>query len=495
MEQKLNKEKPKNKNLIFIMAGLMVGLLVAALDNSIIGTAMPQIISNLGGIPYYVWPFTSYMLASTLAIILFGKMSDFYGRKNILLLGIAIFSISSLLCAMSQNIFQLIVFRGVQGLGGGILLSLPFIVMAEVVEPWERAKYAGILSAMFGLANVLGPVIGGFITDFWGWRWIFLVNLPVGVVATALILTSFPHLEKVIKDKFIDYKGIITLTVSLSSLFLALTFLRSSNSVSPTIVAGLFILSIIMLVLFLYVEKRAKEPILPLNLFKDGIYKVSTICMFLASAVMFCAIIYIPLFIQEVLGGSASSSGVIVTPMLISITLGAIITGQIVSKRGTYKKLGMLAFLILAVSMFLLSTMNQSTITWQIVVYSTLLGIGSGMMYPVFNVAVQNALDYRHLAIGTASLQFFGNMGATVALPIFGLIANYTIQSSTASMAKLTPAIINSSIHNVLLAGCLIGIIGFIASLFLKENIMKHKKDGVEIISEKKNEMDYGELK
>lgn len=190
-QQSPTNKKPKDKNLVWIMAGLMVGLLVAALDNSVIGTAMPQIISNLGGIPYYVWPFTSYMLASTLAIILFGKMSDFYGRKNILLIGIAIFSVSSLLCAMSQNIFQLIVFRGIQGLGGGILVSLPFIVMAEMVEPWERAKYAGILSSMFGLANVMGPVIGGFITDFWGWRWIFLVNLPIGAIATTLIVTSF----------------------------------------------------------------------------------------------------------------------------------------------------------------------------------------------------------------------------------------------------------------------------------------------------------------
>jgi EmrB/QacA subfamily drug resistance transporter len=490
-KQSSTNKKPKNKNLVGIMAGLMVGLLVAALDNSVIGTAMPQIISNLGGIPYYVWPFTSYMLASTLAIILFGKMSDFYGRKNILLIGIAIFSVSSLLCAMSQNIFQLIVFRGIQGLGGGILLSLPFIVMAEVVEPWERAKYAGLLSSMFGLANVMGPVIGGFITDFWGWRWIFLVNLPIGVIATTLILTSFPDLERVIKEKFIDYKGIITLSIGLSSLFLALTFLRSSGSLSPIIVAGLFILALLMIVTFLYVEKKAKEPILPLYLFKEVIYKVSTICMFLANAVMFCAIIYIPLFIQEVQGGSASSSGVIVTPMLISITLGAIITGQIVTRTGTYKKMGIMSFLIMVVSMFLLSTINISTSTGQIVVYSTLLGVGSGMMYPVFNVAVQNALEHRDLAIGTSSLQFFGNMGATVALPIFGLIANYTIQSSTLNLENITPGIINSSINNVFLFGCLIAVMGLIISLFLKENALK-QKDDIEIISVKKDEIEVG---
>ncbi len=345
---------------------------------------------------------------------------------------------------------------------------------------------------MFGLANVMGPVIGGFITDFWGWRWIFLVNLPIGVIATTLILTSFPNLERVIKDKFIDYKGIITLSVGLSSLFLALTFLRSSGSVSPIIIAGLFILSVVMMLMFLYVEKRAKEPILPLYLFKEVIYKVSTICMFLANAVMFCAIIYIPLFIQEVQGGSASSSGVIVTPMLISITLGAIITGQIVTKTGTYKKLGIMSFLIMAVSMFLLSTIDISTSTGQIVVYSTLLGVGSGMMYPVFNVAVQNALEHRDLAIGTSSLQFFGNMGATVALPIFGLIANYTIQSSTLNLGDITPAIINSSIHNVLLFGCLIAVMGLIISLFLRENTLKQKDDVEEIISARMDEIEVG---
>ena len=491
-QQSPTNKKPKDKNLVWIMAGLMVGLLVAALDNSVIGTAMPQIISNLGGIPYYVWPFTSYMLASTLAIILFGKMSDFYGRKNILLIGIAIFSVSSLLCAMSQNIFQLIVFRGIQGLGGGILVSLPFIVMAEMVEPWERAKYAGILSSMFGLANVMGPVIGGFITDFWGWRWIFLVNLPIGAIATTLIVTSFPDLERIVKEKFIDYKGIVTLSVGLSSLFLALTFLRSSGSVSPIIIVGLFLLAALMMLTFLYVEKRAKEPILPLHLFKDIIYKVSIICMFLANAAMFCAIIYIPLFIQEVQGGSASSSGIIVTPMLISITLGAIITGQIVTKRRKYKKLGVLSFIILSVAMFLLSTINPSTSTWQIVAYSTLLGIGSGMMYPIFNIAVQNALELKQLAVGTASLQFFGNMGATVALPIFGLIANYTIQSSTLNLGEITPTIINSSINNVFLFGCLIGVMGLITSLFLKENRSNRGKDGFEIIDEKKDEIELG---
>jgi MFS family permease len=213
--------------------------------------------------------------------------------------------------------------------------------------------------------------------------------------------------------------------------------------------------------------------------------------MFLANAVMFCAIIYIPLFIQEVQGGSASSSGVIVTPMLISITLGAIITGQIVTRTGTYKKLGIMSFLIMVVSMFLLSTINISTNTGQIVVYSTLLGVGSGMMYPVFNVAVQNALEHRDLAIGTSSLQFFGNMGATVALPIFGLIANYTIQSSTLNLENITPGIINSSINNVFLFGCLIAVMGLIISLFLRENALK-QKDDLEIISEKQDEIEVG---
>ena len=219
----------KNK-IIMIMAGLMVGLLVAALDNSIISTAMPRVISNLQGMEYYVWPFTSYMLTSTIAIILFGKLSDIYGRKLIIIFGIILFVISSVLCGFSTNIFELILFRGLQGIGGGILLSIPFILVGEIFSPKERGKYMGILASVFGISSVLGPILGGVITDAVGWRWIFFVNVPVGIAAVSILMYSLPNFKLDGVKKVIDYSGIITFTLALSGLFLALTLARDLNA-------------------------------------------------------------------------------------------------------------------------------------------------------------------------------------------------------------------------------------------------------------------------
>ena len=322
-----------------VMAGLMVGLLVAAFDYSIMATAMPKVINSLHGMEYYVWPFTSYMLTSTIAIILFGKLSDIYGRKNVLILGIIIFVITSAMCGFATNMFELIIFRGLQGIGGGILISLPFIVVGEIFSPRERAKYMGILASVFALADVLGPILGGIITDTFGWRWIFFINVPVGIAAVTMIFYSLPNIKLPDVKKVIDYSGIITFTFALSSIFLAITLAGDLNKYPVAEIAGLIVFSLVMFILFLLAEKKALEPILPLYLFKNSIFNVSSLESFLASALMFCGIIYIPLFAQDVLGLSATNSGLIMIPMLLSLTITSIITGQIISVTGKYKKL------------------------------------------------------------------------------------------------------------------------------------------------------------
>ena len=470
----MENEKSKGSkalNIKLLLGGLMISLLVGALDNSIMSTAMPQVITSLGGMAYYVWPFTIYLLTSTIAIILSGKLSDIYGRKKFLITGIIIFITTSVLCGFSQNIMELTFFRGLQGIGGGILMTIPFIVVAEVFPPRERGRYMGILSSVFGFANVLGPVLGGFITDFMGWEWVFYVNVPVGIAAIYMLRSYFPHLELVVKEGSIDYTGIMTLTAALSGLFLGLTFVRDT-AVSSALVAALFIFAAAMLVLFIYAERRASNPILPMKLFKNSIFNVSSIAMFLSSAVMFCGIIYIPLFIQGVQGMSASTSGLLIIPMLVSLTVASIATGQVISRTGRYKKLGVLAFVLLTIGIWLLSTMNTSTGYLALVIYSTIMGIGTGMMYPIFNVAVQNAVSLRDLGTVTASMQFFRNIGATVALPIFGVIVNLSVNMNIQTAKNVPPELMSLGIHNVFLSGLVISVAGLLVCLFLKEKVL-----------------------
>lgn len=457
----------KNK-MVMIMAGLMVGLLVAALDNSIISTAMPRIISNLQGMEYYVWPFTAYMLSSTISIILFGKLSDIYGRKSTIIAGIIAFVIASIMCGFATNMFELIIFRGIQGIGGGILISLPFIVVGEIFSARERGKYMGILASVFGLSSVLGPILGGVITDVIGWRWVFFVNVPVGVVAVTMLTYSLPNFKLPDIKKVIDYYGIITFTLALSGLFLGLTLARDMDIYPLTGIVGLFIFSAFMFALFIWAEKGAVEPILPLYLFKNSIFTISSLENFLASALIFCGIIYVPLFAQEVIGLNATNSGLIMIPMLISLTIASNIAGQIISRTGKYKILAIAEFVITGIGIVLLATMNVNTSPYALVAYSTILGLGSGMMYTVFTISVQNAFSLREIGITTAAMQFFRNVGATVAIPVFGYIMNYTIENSV--LVNLSQKqILSVSIENIFMTAIVLAFAGLTIAFFLKE--------------------------
>ncbi len=448
------------------MAGLMVGLLVAAFDYSIMGTAMPKVINSLQGMEYYVWPFTVYMLTSTISIIIFGKLSDIYGRKHVLIAGIVTFIISSVMCGFAGSMFELIIFRGLQGIGGGILLTLPFIVVGEIFSPRDRAIYMGILASVFGFADVMGPILGGVITDTLGWRWVFFVNLPVGIAAVTLILYSLPNFKLPNVKKVIDYMGIVTFTLALSSLFLALTLAGDLNRYPSVEIALILAFSGFMFILFLRTEKRAEEPILPLYIFKNPVFSVSAIESFLASALMFSGIIYVPLFAQGVLGIDATYTGILMIPMLFSLTLASIITGQIISRTGKYKKLVIAEFIITGIGVGLLSTMNAYTPYYLLVLYSTVLGIGSGMAYTIFNVAVQNAFTLREIGVVTASIRFFRNIGTIVFLPIFGLVMNFTMVNNV-TLSKTQALVL--SIQNIFLTAIILAFVGLLVAFYLKE--------------------------
>lgn len=451
-----------------IMAGLMIGLLVAAFDYSIMATAMPKIINSLQGMEYYVWPFTIYMLTSTIAIILFGKLSDIYGRKNILITGLVIFLITSVMCGFATSMYALIVFRGLQGIGGGILLSLPFIVVGEIFSPIDRAKYMGILASVFGVADVLGPILGGVMTDALGWRWVFFINVPIGIAAITMIHYSFPNFRLSSIKKVIDYPGIVTFTLAVTSMFITITLAGNMKSYPSTLIIGLLVFSGIIFILFLISEMKAEEPILPLKLFKNSIFSISSIESILASALMFCGVIYIPLFAQGVLGMNATTSGLIMIPMLFSLTLASIITGQVISRTGKYKKLVLIEFILTGIGVVLLATMNAATQYYVLICYSTVLGVGSGMAYTIFNVAVQNAFTLNEIGIVTASIRFFRNIGTIIFVPLFGYIMTFTLGSTTAVTMDQTQALV-SSIQNIFITAIILAFLGLVFAFLLEE--------------------------
>ncbi len=431
------------KGLAGIMISLMISLLLAALDSTIVGTAMPKIIGDLHGMERYSWPFTAYMLFSTIAIVMFGRLSDVYGRKPVFLFGILFFLLTSALCGLASSMLQLIIFRGLQGIGGGVLVSSVFIIVGELFPPRERGKYMGLVVSMFGLASVLGPAVGGLITDHLNWRWVFYVNLPLGAVACILVSVLLPRFSPVAPDEPLDYKGAFFLLAALFPLFLALTWADTEYAWVSAQILGLLSCSALMFALFFIAERSARQPVLPLSLFRDPIFRVSVAAMFLSSAVMFCGVIYIPLFLQTVLGGSATSSGMVTTPMMLGLTISAIVTGRVISWTGRYKMLGTGSFVIVAVSLALLARMTPSTTASQVLLYSALFGIGSGIVMPSFNIAVQNAFPLRDLAVVSSSMQFFRNIGATIGTSAFGYVMSVTMKDglSGIELGGLPPAV------------------------------------------------------
>lgn len=404
------------------MFGLMISVLLSGLDSTIVGTAMPRIVGDLQGMDLYAWPFIAYMLCSTIAIILFGKISDIHGRKPIFLTGIIIFLTGSMLCGLSQTMMQLVILRGLQGAGGGILISIAFTILADLFPPRERGRYAGLLSSMWGVASIVGPAVGGFITDRLSWRWVFYVNIPVGLVAISMTIANLPSFKGSATRKAIDYRGAAVLVLALVPLILAFSWAGTAYSWISIQITGMFFFSLVMFILFYVIERKASEPIMPLSIYRNWILNISLAASFLASAVMFCGLIYIPLFVQGVIGTSATASGFILTPTMLGLSAASVVTGQLISRTGRYKIWAIIGFVITLTGVSLLSAMNRATPPSQILAYSAALGIGSGMMLPTFSVAVQNVFPRQHFGLVTSTLLFFRNMGATIGAAIFGAI-------------------------------------------------------------------------
>jgi EmrB/QacA subfamily drug resistance transporter len=404
---------------IFIV--VLLGIFLAALDQTIVGTALPVIVTDLKGNDVYTWAFTSYLLTATVSGPLYGKLSDLFGRRIIFMIGVSVFLIGSLLCAFSGQMWQFILFRGIQGLGAGALFPVSLAIIGDIFAPSERGKYQGFFGAMFGISSLIGPAIGGILTDTVGWHWIFLVNLPLGLVVLAVIWRTLPtRIERGV-ERTIDYLGAAVFIAALVPILIGLTNKQFGEWSDPD-VGGLVALGLGLAAVFVWVESRAKEPILPLGLFRIRAFTASVFAMFFAAMGFFAAVVGMPRWYQVVQGSSATESGYQILPLLGGLIVSAIVSGQIVARTGRYKALIFVALLFLALGLFLLTNLRTETDAPLVWLWMAITGIGIGPAFAVFTLAVQNNVPSVELGTATSSLTLFQQVGGTVGLALTGSI-------------------------------------------------------------------------
>jgi len=414
-------ESVDKRRLVFIVIGVLLGMLLGAVDQTVVGTAMPQIIADLHGLQHYAWVFTAYMLASTVSVPIYGKLSDIYGRRGFFLLGMILFLAGSALSGMSQTMTQLILFRGLQGLGAGAMLPIAIAIIGDVFPPSERGKWQGLMGAVFGLASIIGPTLGGWITDNWGWPWVFYVNMPIGAVALLTAGLAIPATTRRRQHR-IDYVGATLLVLGTVPLLLAFTWGGETYPWGSVQIIGMLAFATVALVAAFIWESRVEEPIISPGLFKNSVFTVSVLASFLASAGMFGAVMYLPLFIQGVVGNSATNSGVVLTPMMLGFIASSIVGGQLLSRTGKYKVLSIVSFAVGAVGAFLLSQMDASVSNGVVVRNMVIIGLGIGVSMSLFTIITQNAFPIQKLGEVTASLQFFRSIGGTIGVAVLGTV-------------------------------------------------------------------------
>ncbi|MEO8250926.1 MAG: MDR family MFS transporter [Chloroflexota bacterium] len=410
---------PRTRIEIFIV--VLLGILLAALDQTIVGTALPVIVTDLKGNDVYTWAFTSYLLTATISGPIYGKLSDLFGRRIIIMIGVSIFLIGSLLCATSGQMWQFIAFRGLQGLGAGALFPVSLAIIADIFAPSERGKYQGFFGAVFGLASLIGPAIGGILTDTVGWHWIFLVNIPLGLVVLFVIWRTLPtRIESGLK-RTVDYLGAAAFVAALVPILIGLTNKQFGEWTDPD-VGGLIALGLGLAAVFVWVESRAEEPILPLGLFRIRAFSASVFAMFFAMMGFFAAIVFMPRWYQVVQGSSATEAGYQILPLLGGLIVSAIVSGQIVARTGRYKELILGALLILAAGLFLLTNLRTDSNPQLVWLWMGVTGLGIGPAFAVFTLAVQNNVPVNELGTATSSVTLFQQVGGTVGLAITGTI-------------------------------------------------------------------------
>jgi EmrB/QacA subfamily drug resistance transporter len=404
-----------------IFGALMLVLLLASLDQTIVSTALPTIVGDLGGIQHLSWVVTAYLLASTVVGPLYGKLGDLYGRKRLLQIAIVLFLIGSALCGLAQSMTELIGFRALQGLGGGGLMVTTMAVVGDIIPPRERGRYQGFFGGVFGVSTVIGPLLGGFFVDNLSWRWIFYVNLPLGVLALAVIGAAF-HSRRVTLQHRVDYLGAAVLAGALSAIVLftslgGTTYAWSSPQILALIAAGVGLTAA-----FPFIERRAAEPILPLELFRNPVFSVASAIGFIVGLALFGSVTYLPLYLQVVKGHSPTVSGLQMTPMMAGVLVTSIASGNLISRFGRYKRFPIAGTAVMAAGLFLLSQLAVDTPSWRAALFMLVLGLGLGMVMQVLVLAVQNAVDYRNLGVATSGATLFRQVGGSIGVSLFGAI-------------------------------------------------------------------------
>ncbi len=490
--------------VILATAGTMLALLLAALDQTIVGTAIPRIVADLNGLDRLAWVTTAYLVTSTTVTPIAGKLGDLFGRKPFLLAGMIGFVVASAFCGLAQDMTQLIVARGIQGIFGGVLFATVFSVIGDLFAPSQRARAQGLFGAVFGLASVVGPTAGGFITDHWSWRWVFEVNIPVGIVAVAVVTAGLPYVKSKASWRDIDFWGAVTLAAGIVPLLIALTITNTHAWTSPEVL-GLLAFAALMLAAFVFVESRVDEPIVPLHLFKNTVFSVSMVVGFLTAFGMFGSILFTPLVFQGVLGISATNSGALITPMMFGLIGASTLTGFLMRRIKYYRFLGTIGVAVMILGMWLLSQVVPGTPQWRVVANLVIVGLGIGTTFPLYLTAVQTALPRKYLGVASSQIQFWRNLGGTVGSAILGavlanrlpdylktrvtdlhlpaqVVASLPKGGSANSildptlLAKLPPAFVGAirlalsdSLHDIYVFAGAILVVALISTLFMKE--------------------------
>lgn len=508
-----------HKEIMVILGGLMTGLLLAALDQTIVSTALKSIVEDFNGLNHYTWVVTAYLLTSTASTPLYGKISDIYGRRVVFQFAIVTFLIGSFLAGASQDMTQLIATRALQGLGAGGLMALTFVIIGDIVPPRERGRYQGYFGAVWGLSSVAGPLLGGFFSDhatilgITGWLWIFYINLPFGIAAL-LITSAVLHIPKVKREHKIDYLGAVLMVAATVSILLTVSIYGPEHGWLDSRTIAYFIAGIVLVILFIYWESKAQEPILPLDLFKNHTFTLTSILGAVIGAGMFGAIVMLPLYLQVVKGASATEAGLKLIPLMLGIVSTSIFSGKAISKSGKYKKFPVMGTTLMTVGILLMVTLTRETPFWQLSIFSILVGAGLGLSMQTIVIALQNSVDFKDMGVATSSNTFFRSLGSVFGTALFGSIltnrvAHY-LQSGFTDLAATNPAAVSgfdpeklkqlssntavlkdlpvavqntaldafvNSFHVVFLAAAPVTALGIIFALMLREVPLRTNKD------------------